>query len=153
MFISTILVKFNIDIRKRLFKDILKNFGKNLNTIVVSGYPLNNKILRDFSTLGLNVIPCYEILEASSIVMINNKKEFIKENVMGCPLPGLKASILNSNGKVPGEITLKGYFVMVGYYDDKKATVKVLKDNILHTGKIGYRDKNGCFYLSRSKSK
>lgn len=152
MIITSILAKINIDIGKRVFKDILKNFGKNLNTIVTVGSGFNNKILRDFTTFGLNIIECYEILEASSIVMINTQKDHIKENIMGFPISGLKACILNSNGKVPGEITLKGDVVMVGYYEDKKATAKVIKDDILYTGKIGYRDRNGIFYLSRSKS-
>lgn len=153
MLLSTILIKLNIDIRKKVFKDILKNFGKNLNTIIVTGNNIDYKILRDFSMFGLNIIFGYEILEASSIIMINSKKEYIKENTIGLPLPGLKASILNSNGRVPGELTLKGDFIMEGYYNDKKASAKVLKDGILYTGKIFYRDKNGCFYLSKSKTK
>lgn len=153
MFISNILVKFNIDIRKKMFREILKNFGKKLETIVVKGDKFNNKILKDFFALGLNVVECYELIEASSIIMINSKKDFKKENIMGLPLPGLKALVLNSNGRVQGEITLKGDSVMVGYYGDKKATSKVKKDEVLYTGRIGYRDKNGCFYLSRNKTK
>lgn len=153
MFISNILIKFNVDFRRKIFKDILKDFGKNLNLIVVSGKEFLSKVMKDFYSLGINMFEAYKIPEASSIVMINGKKEFIKDNIMGMPLPGIKTCVLNSNGKVFGEITLKSDSVMLGYYDDKKATAKVIKDKILYTGKIGARDKNGCFYYSKAKNK
>jgi len=146
MFISTILIKFNIDLRKKLFKDILKNFGKNLNSIILISKEVKNKILKDFYTFGLKTVQCYDVIEASSIVMLNNKREFIKDNVIGLPLPGIKACISNSNNKPTGEITLKGDNVMMGYYDDKKATKKVIIDEILYTKKRAFRDKNGYFF-------
>lgn len=153
MVISAFLIRFNIDFRNKFFGSILKKFGKNLKLIVVIDKKRENKILTDFSILGFDMMTCYEILEACSIVMIDHKKEFMKENVMGVPLPGIKAYELNSNFKTPGELILSGDIVMLGYYDDRKATGKVIKDGDLYTGKIVYRDKNGCFYFSKSKKK
>ena len=146
MFISTVLIKFNIDLRKKLFKDVLKNFGKNLKSIVLIGKEVKNKMLNDFHTFGIDTVQCYEVLEVSSVVMVNNKREFVKDNVIGVPLPGLKACIFSSGNKSSGEIVLKGDNVMVGYYDDRKATKKVIDDEFLYTGKSGYRDKKGYFY-------
>jgi len=146
MFFSNILAKFNIDLRKRLFKDILKSFGKNLNTIVLISQTEKKKRKRDFYTFGIDTIQCYDIVEASSIVFINNKREFIKESIIGIPLPGVKACISSSNNKNAGEITLKGDNIMIGYFDDIKSTKKVLEEGILYTRKSAYRDKSGCFY-------
>ena len=146
MFISTILIKFNIDLRKKLFKDILKTFGKNLKSIVLISRNVKSKILKEFYNLGIETIQCYEVIEASGIVMLNNKREFMKAPAIGLPIPGLKASIMASSNKLSGEITLKGNTVMTGYYDDRKATKKVIDENILYTGKNGVRDKSGYFY-------
>ncbi len=153
MVISLILTKLNIDLRRRIFKDILKNFGKNLKLIVISGKDFKNRILRDFSIFGLNTVECYEMIEASSVVFVNDKKDFFWDNMLGKPLPGVKTCILNSNGKVPGEISISGDSVMLGYYDDKKATSKVMKNDTLYTEQTGYTDKNGVFYLINRKRK
>lgn len=153
MFISMILVKFNIDCRDKIFGDILNEFGKNLKLIVVVGNDVKNRILRDFSTFGFNVAECCNMLEATSIITVNEKRELKKELNGGVPLPGLKTRILNSNGRVPGELAFEGDFVMVGYYDDKKATQKVIVDGVLHTGKIGYKDKTGSFYFVKNRNK
>ena len=115
MLVSLILTKLNIDLRHKIFKDILKNFGKDLKLIVVSGRGFKNRILRDFSIFGLNTVECYEMIEASSLIFVNDKKDFVKENMLGKPLPGVKTCILNSNGKVPGEISISGDNVMLGY--------------------------------------
>lgn len=153
MLISIILVKFNIDRRSKIFGKILNEFGKNLKLIVVIGNNVKSRILRDFCTWGFNVVECCDMLEATSLIMINEKKELKREMNGGVPLPGLKTWILNSNGRVPGEIVFEGDSVMKGYYDDKKATQKVIIDGVLHTGKIGYKDKSGSFYFVKHKKK
>jgi len=152
MFFSTILTKFNIDLREKIFKNILRNLGKNLRTIVAVGKGCKIKILKEFRTFGVNFVQCYDLPEASSIAMINDKTEFIKENTMGVPLPSIKAVVSTSNNKSVGEIVLGGDIIMSGYYDDRKATKKVLENDFLYTGEFGHRDKKGCFYYESAKS-
>ncbi len=146
IFISMLLIKLNVDLRKRIFSDILKKFGKNLTSIILVGKSGKNKLLKDFYAFGIDVVQCYDLIEASSAVMINSKKDAKKDNIIGLPIPGLKACIFSHGSKSVGEITLKGDTVMVGYYDDKKATKKVIEEDILYTGINGFRDKNGYFY-------
>lgn len=50
------------------------------------------------------------------------------------------------SGKV-GELAVKGNGVMIGYYNDAKATSAVLRDGWLLTGDMAYEDEQGFVYL------
>ena len=46
-----------------------------------------------------------------------------------------------------GEIVLRGLTAMKYYLDDPDATADIQKNDWHHTGDIGYRDKDGFFYI------
>jgi acyl-CoA synthetase (AMP-forming)/AMP-acid ligase II len=46
-----------------------------------------------------------------------------------------------------GEIVVRGSLVMQGYYKDPEATADVSKFGWHHTGDLGYKDKDGYFYI------
>ena len=49
----------------------------------------------------------------------------------------------------PGEICVRGYVVMQGYYGQPEATAKAIDENgWLHTGDIGFLDADGNVHLS-----
>ena len=47
-----------------------------------------------------------------------------------------------------GEIVAKGERIMSGYWNNDKATMNAIKNGWLHTGDLGYRDKDGYIFLS-----
>ncbi|MDR2025907.1 MAG: acyl--CoA ligase [Hungatella sp.] len=49
---------------------------------------------------------------------------------------------------VKGEFVIKGANVMLGYYNNKVETDKVLQNGYLYTGDIGYLDEEGYVYIS-----
>lgn len=48
-----------------------------------------------------------------------------------------------------GEMCNRGYNNMLGYYKDEKSTKEILDDNgFLHTGDLGFKDKDGNFHIT-----
>ena len=71
-------------------------------------------------------------------------------------MKGMEMRIFDNDDKeVPqgqeGEIVIKGPMVMKGYWNMPEATKEVIKDGWLHTGDIGYVDKDGYFYITDRK--
>jgi long-chain acyl-CoA synthetase len=50
-----------------------------------------------------------------------------------------------------GEIVIKGPGVMKGYWNKPEETAKVIRNGWLHTGDIGFMDKDGYIYLTERK--
>ena len=79
-----------------------------------------------------------------------------KLDSIGKPIPGVTLRVLDEKGKdVPigqtGELVASGSNIMQGYWKDKKATAKYLDENGYHTGDLGYKDKEGYFYVTGRK--
>ncbi len=70
-------------------------------------------------------------------------------NTSGKPAPGVEVRIMAEDGALleqgqPGEVVIRGYLVMQGYFNDPEATARTIdKDGWLHTGDIGHFDENG----------
>jgi HIP---CoA ligase len=70
-------------------------------------------------------------------------------NSAGKPFPGTEVRIMGENGRLlpdgeRGEVVLRGYIAMKGYFNDAEATARTIdKDGWLHSGDIGYFDGNG----------
>jgi acyl-CoA synthetase (AMP-forming)/AMP-acid ligase II len=97
------------------------------------------------------VLTSYGLTEAHSAVStsrIDDAPEDIARSV-GRPLDGVEVAVANNEGErmphgVPGEILVRGYVVMDGYWEDAAATAEVIdSDGWLHTGDIGIIDADG----------
>ena len=86
----------------------------------------NKKPTDEPSVLGIKAFYGYLVCEATGIVTLN-KSDNLREKSIGIPLPEVQMAVNNTNGGI-GEIILKGDFVMSGYYNDKKETLKVLSE-------------------------
>ena len=67
---------------------------------------------------------------------------------IGKPLYNVEMKIDNPDENGIGEIIAKGPNVMKCYYENEEATNNVLKDCWFYTGDLGYKDKDGYFYIS-----
>jgi fatty-acyl-CoA synthase len=77
---------------------------------------------------------------------------------LGQPFPYCEVKIVDGAGNLAkvntdGEICMRGYHIMKGYWDDPVKTAETIdKNGWLHTGDIGCMDENGyTFFKSRAK--
>ena len=148
--ISNMLLKIGIDIRKKLFKDILINFGGNMRFIVSGAAAIDKKVAEDFNAWGILTIQGYGLTETSPVLCAENAK-YIRYGSVGIPLNDMKIEIHNPDENGIGELIAKGPNVMLGYYNNDEATKACLIDGWYHTGDLGYKDKDGYIFITGRK--
>ena len=115
-------------------KKIKKQFGGNLKAFVSGGGALDKEIGEFLNSIGLPTLQGYGLTETSPVVSCNPIHK-IRVETVGPPFKGNQVKIAND-----GEILVKGENVMLGYWNKKEDTAKVLKDGWLYTGDIGEID-------------
>ncbi len=150
LIISKFLLKFGIDIRRKLFKEIIDNLGGKLRFIVSGASAIDRKVAQGFNDFGILTVQGYGLTETSPVLTAENAKT-IKYGSVGIPLFNVDVKIDNPDEKGIGEIIAKGPNVMLGYYENEEATKEVLKDGWFHTGDLGYIDKDGIIFITGRK--
>ena len=142
--ISNLLLKFGIDIRKKLFgESVLSNFGGELEMIICGGAALNQDIIDFFESIGITILNGYGITECAPLISCN-RNEYRKMGSVGLPIVGGHVKILNPDENGEGEICYKGPNVMMGYYNDEEATRAVFtEDGYFRTGDYGKVEMEG----------
>ena len=148
--VCNFLLKFKIDIRRKVFKQILNSLGGKLRVLIAGGAPMSKDAIRGFLDLGINLLQGYGLTETSPVLAGENDK-YKRAGSVGFPLPGLDVKIDNPNSEGIGEILTHGPTVMIGYVDNQEATDEVLKDGWFHTGDLGYFDKDGFLFITGRK--
>jgi len=148
--LSRFLLKFGIDIRKKLFKEILDNFGGNMRFVVSGAAAIDKTVAEDFNSWGILTIQGYGLTETSPVVCAENAK-FIRYGSVGVPLEDVTIKVDNPDENGIGEFIIKGPNVMLGYYKNEEATKEALKDGWYHTGDLGYRDNEGYLFITGRK--
>jgi len=150
--LSKFLLKLGIDVRRKLFKQILDELGGEVRAVVCGAAALNTKVAEDFNAIGVYTVQGYGLTETAPVVSGENK-DTLGYNSCGKPLLNVEVKINNPNEDGIGEIAVKGPNVMLGYYENEEATKEVLKDGWFYTGDLGYLGKKGHIYIAgREKS-
>lgn len=148
--ISHALLKLGIDVRKKIFKQILDNLDPDLRLLIAGGAPMSKDAIQGFLDLGINLLQGYGLTETSPVLAGENDK-YKKLGSVGFPLPGIEITIDSPNEDGIGEIKAKAPTVMLGYYGNKEATCEVIKDEWFYTGDLGYFDKDGFLFITGRK--
>ena len=120
----------NVLVRKK----VKKQFGGNLKAFVSGGGALDKEIGEFLNAIGLPTLQGYGLTETSPVVSCNPIHK-IRVETVGPPFKGNQVKIAED-----GEILVKGENVMLGYWNNKEDTEKVLRDGWLYTGDIGEID-------------
>lgn len=141
--ISNFLRKFHIDIRHKLFGDLLCG---RLTKVVSGGAPLPSYYVERFDELGIKLLNGYGMTECAPTVAVC--REF--NNVAGSA--GIIMKHIDVKIAQDGEILVKGPNVMLGYYNDEAATASCISDGYFHTGDLGYTNEKVLFVTGRKKN-
>ena len=145
MSFSEKLMNFILDTLVR--KKVKKQFGGNLKAFVSGGGALDKEIGQFLNAIGLPTLQGYGLTETSPVVSCNPIHK-IRVETVGPPFKGNKVKIAED-----GEILVKGENVMLGYWNKKEETEKVIKDGWLYTGDIGEIDPNDGYLKITDRKK
>ncbi len=148
--ISNFLLKFGIDIRRKLFKDIINELGGHMRFVISGGAPLDKKVAKGFNELGVSLVQGYGLTETAPVIAAENDRK-VRYGSIGVPMDNVEVEFENKDENGIGELKVKGPNVMLGYYENEEATNEVLKDGWFYTGDLGYMDKDGYIFITGRK--
>lgn len=170
---SNFLRFFKIDIRRKLFKSVLDNFGGNLSNVVSGAAAINPEVQSFFEDIGVEVYSGYGLSETSPVIASENYK-YLKKSSVGKTVKNVEIKIdktgllkyyentldltkkenieiiekfKNSN---EGELLVRGKSVFKGYYKDVLKTKEAFLDdtNWFKTGDVAYIDEDGYVFIT-----
>jgi acyl-CoA synthetase (AMP-forming)/AMP-acid ligase II len=162
MFVAPTMVKLLIDHPSVPNSDI-----RSLKSLIYGGGPMHVEDLRTAITkLGPCLTQLYGMGETPMTITYLPHKDHIVEGTpdqlkrlasAGIPRTGVDVQVVNpkdtevSCGEM-GEVVVRSDVVMKGYWHDPAATAETLRHGWLHSGDLGYMDRDGYLYLmDRSK--
>lgn len=150
--VTNALSAVNIDIKRKVFKEIYDNLGGNLRFIVSAAAPIDPKVGKWLTDIGIKFLQGYGLTETAPIAALT--PEFNPSvGSVGKPVICAEIKIDNPNEDGEGEILIKSTTLMLGYYENEEATKEAIQDNWFHSGDLGYINEEGFIYITgRSKN-
>ena len=150
--VTNALKAVGIDIKRKVFAEILENLGGNLRIIVSAAAPMDKKIAKWLEDIGIEFLQGYGLTETAPISALTPESD-PRTGSVGKAVVCAQIKINNPNEDGEGEVWIKSSTLMLGYYEMEEETKKVVKDGWFNSGDIGYLDKDGYLYITgRSKN-
>lgn len=127
--------------------------ASRLRVNISGGAALPLEVLRGFEEkYGAPILEGYGLSETAPVACFNQLDIERKPGSIGIPLPRVEMRIVDDAGSdVPvgetGEVVIRGYNVMKGYYKRPEANAEALRGDWFHTGDVGRQDEDGYFYI------
>lgn len=126
----------------------------NIKSINMAGSPIAaSKLKQAIEKAGPIFIETYGQVEAPMTITVMPRHELaLRLESCGVPSPFVEVKLVDDMGAEVrqgeiGEIICKGPLVMQGYWSNPAATEETIRDGWLHTGDLGWMDKNGFLYI------
>ena len=155
--VTNALKSVGVDIKKKVFAEIYENLGGKLRIIVSAAAPIDPKIGKWVQDIGINFLQGYGLTETAPIAALTPEFD-PKVGSAGKAVVCAELKIDNPNENGEGEVLIKSETLMIGYYEDEKATDEVIKidengNRWFHSGDVGYLDDEGFLFITgRSKN-
>jgi long-chain acyl-CoA synthetase len=119
--------------------------------------PVPAEVIRKFEeTFDCSVIEGYGLSESTCRSTFNPPDKRRRPGSCGLPIGNEMKVVDDDDNEVAdgelGEIVLRGENILKGYFKNPEATERAFHGGWFHTGDIGYRDKDGFFYIVDRKT-
>ncbi len=147
------LRKVGIDVRRKVFAEILDQLGGGLRLIICGAAALKPEVCAGMNDFGILTVQGYGLTETSPVLTAESVYN-IRAGSVGKPMPRVQIRLDDVNDEGVGELVVKAPNVMLGYLDQPEATAEVLdEEGWFHTGDLCEIDKDGYVWIrGRSKS-
>lgn len=148
--LSKLLLKFGIDARRKLFKQILQQLGGNLRLVISGASAIDPQAVEGFNQFGITAVQGYGMTEAAPMLAAEDSAERCPGSI-GKTFPGIELAIDEPNADGIGELIARGPNIMSGYYENPEETEKVLAGGWLHTGDLACVNEDGFVFICGRK--
>ncbi len=144
-----------IDVRRKVFAEVLDAFGGRLEKIICGGARLDPLMIEAFENFGISIYEGYGITECSPLAAVTPYYAR-KYGSVGLPVPCCEVRIdgtdTGKSGFIEGEIQIRGDNVMIGYFDNEEANAEAFtEDGWFRTGDMGFIDDDGYIFITGRK--
>ena len=125
----------------------------SLRLCMTGGAPMPVEVMGAFEKkFGIDILEGFGLSETSPVASFNVVDRPRKAGSIGYPVWGVEMAIMDDDDKpLPdderGEICIRGHNIMAGYLNRPDATKETMKNGWFHSGDIGYRDSDGCYWI------
>lgn len=134
-------------IRRKVKTALKKAFGGNIRYFLCGGAAVNPIVEQCLIDIHFPLSVGYGMTECGPLIGGSHPKQFVAHSG-GRPVANMEAKVVNINSEGVGEILVRGENVMMGYYKNEAATrAAFTEDGWMHTGDLGYMDKNRNIFL------
>ncbi len=125
----------------------------SLELCMAGGAPMPVEVMNAFEKrFGVPILEGFGLSETSPVASFNMVDKPRKAGSIGYPVWGVELAIVDDNDKpLPdgerGEIVIRGHNIMKGYWKRPEANAETLRGGWFHSGDIGLRDEDGCYWI------
>lgn len=135
--------------KKTVLRKVKMGLGMDrCETMIVGAAPTAMEVKEFFLSLDMPLMECYGMSEMGGPSTLSDVQNF-RLDAVGKAIPGSFMKVFNPDESGHGEVAFKGRNVFMGYIGEEEKTTETLDENgWLHTGDIGFVDKDGFLYIT-----
>jgi long-chain acyl-CoA synthetase len=124
-----------------------------LQVCMTGGAPMPVEVMSAFEEkFDVMILEGYGLSETSPVSSFATFDKPRKAGSIGYPVWGVEMCIVDDKDArledgERGEICIRGHNIMKGYLGRPEATEEALRGGWFHTGDVGYRDEDGCYWI------